>query len=94
MISLSSVLIERYEASLKVSPRIVDQFLLVFNEGLFSEDNTFLLSEWIAHTPSLALSKNLRKCDFQDVEIGCVVAGECSRGSTDRIDNSRLDGNQ
>jgi oxalate decarboxylase len=35
------------------------EFLLVFNEGLFSEDNTFLLSEWIAHTPALVLSKNL-----------------------------------
>jgi len=34
------------------------EFLLVFNEGLFSEDNTFLLSEWLAHTPGLVLSKN------------------------------------
>jgi oxalate decarboxylase len=34
------------------------EFLLVFNEGMFSEDNTFLLSEWIAHTPGLVLSKN------------------------------------
>src|SRR5882672_6914107 len=33
-------------------------FLLVFNEGLFSEDNTFLLSEWVAHTPPEVLSKN------------------------------------
>jgi oxalate decarboxylase len=35
------------------------EFLLVFNEGLFSEDNTFLLSEWLAHTPRPVLSKNL-----------------------------------
>src|SRR6202166_4690524 len=34
------------------------EFLLVFNEGMFSEDNTFLLSEWVAHTPSEVLSKN------------------------------------
>jgi oxalate decarboxylase len=34
------------------------EFLLVFNEGLFSEDNTFLLSEWIAHTPGPVLSRN------------------------------------
>jgi oxalate decarboxylase len=34
------------------------EFLLVFDEGLFSEDNTFLLSEWIAHTPDEVLSKN------------------------------------
>jgi oxalate decarboxylase len=35
------------------------EFLLVFNEGMFSEDNTFLLSEWLAHTPREVLSKNL-----------------------------------
>src|SRR5579862_7625649 len=35
------------------------EFLLVFDEGMFSEDNTFLLSEWLAHTPSSVLSKNL-----------------------------------
>jgi oxalate decarboxylase len=34
------------------------EFLLVFSEGLFSEDNTFLLSEWVAHTPPSILSKN------------------------------------
>jgi oxalate decarboxylase len=34
------------------------QFLLVFDEGMFSEDNTFLISEWVAHTPAEVLSKN------------------------------------
>jgi len=34
------------------------EFLLVFDQGLFSEDNTFLLSEWVAHTPPGVLSKN------------------------------------
>jgi len=34
------------------------EFLLVFDEGLFSEDGTFLLSEWIAHTPDEILGKN------------------------------------
>ncbi len=34
------------------------EFLLVFDEGMFSEDDTFLLSEWIAHTPASILSKN------------------------------------
>src|SRR6202050_4194681 len=34
------------------------EFLLVFNQGLFSEDNTFLPSEWMAHTPSEVLTKN------------------------------------
>jgi oxalate decarboxylase len=36
------------------------QFLLVFNEGMFSEDNTFLLSEFVAHTPPEVLMKNSR----------------------------------
>ena len=34
------------------------QFLLVFSEGLFSEDNTFLLSEFVAHIPPDILAKN------------------------------------
>src|ERR1700731_1027679 len=34
------------------------EFLLVFNQGHFSEDGTMLLSEWMAHTPSEVLMKN------------------------------------
>lgn len=34
------------------------QFLLVFDQGLFSEDNTFLLSEIVGHTPHDVLRKN------------------------------------
>ena len=34
------------------------EFLLVFDEGDFSEDGTFLLSETIAHTPRNILAKN------------------------------------
>jgi len=36
------------------------QFLLVFDEGQFSEDNTFLLSEFMAHIPPDVLAKNSR----------------------------------
>ncbi len=36
------------------------EFLLVFDDGLFSEENTFLLSEWMAHTPPQVLERNLR----------------------------------
>lgn len=43
------------------------EFLLVFNQGMFSEDNTFLLSEWIAHTPAEVLSKNF---GFDEATIG------------------------
>jgi oxalate decarboxylase len=35
------------------------EFLLVFNQGAFSEDGTMLLSDWLAHTPPDVLSKNL-----------------------------------
>jgi oxalate decarboxylase len=35
------------------------EFLLVFDQGSFSEDNTFLLSDWMAHTPPSVLAKNL-----------------------------------
>src|SRR5216683_3024897 len=34
------------------------EFLLVFDEGMFSEDNTFLISSWLAHTPPDILRKN------------------------------------
>jgi oxalate decarboxylase len=34
------------------------EFMLIFDEGLFSEDNTFLLSDWVAHSPPSVLSKN------------------------------------
>lgn len=36
------------------------QFLLVFDQALFSEDNTFLLSEFMAHIPTDVLEKNSR----------------------------------
>jgi oxalate decarboxylase len=34
------------------------EFLLVFDDGTFDEDNTFLLSDWFKHVPSEVLSKN------------------------------------
>jgi oxalate decarboxylase len=34
------------------------EFLLVFDDGEFDEDNTFLLGDWFKHTPSEVLSKN------------------------------------
>jgi oxalate decarboxylase len=35
------------------------EFLLVFDEGTFSEYNTFLITAWLAHTPGKVLSQNL-----------------------------------
>ncbi len=34
------------------------EFLLVFNQGSFSEESTFLLSDWLKHTPPDILQKN------------------------------------
>ena len=34
------------------------EFLLVFNDGNFSEDDTTLLSDWLIHTPRGVLAKN------------------------------------
>lgn len=34
------------------------EFLLVFDDGNFSEDATFLLTDWFAHTPPAVLAKN------------------------------------
>jgi oxalate decarboxylase len=35
------------------------EFVLVFNDGNFSEDSTFLITDWINHTPPEILAKNL-----------------------------------
>jgi oxalate decarboxylase len=34
------------------------EFLLVFDDGAFSENSTFLMSDWFAHTPKDVLAKN------------------------------------
>src|SRR5437588_10338475 len=34
------------------------EFLLVFDDGNFSEDSTFLISDWFTHTPKDILAKN------------------------------------
>lgn len=35
------------------------EFLLVFDDGAFSENSTFLLSDWVAHTPRSVLRRHL-----------------------------------
>src|SRR5258707_2641671 len=34
------------------------EFLLVFDDGEFDEDNTFLITDWFKHTPTEVLGKN------------------------------------
>lgn len=37
------------------------EFLLVFNEATFSENETLLLSDWLAHTPNEVLQANFKQ---------------------------------
>lgn len=39
------------------------EFLLVFDDGNFSENETFLISDWLAHTPPSALAQNFGVSD-------------------------------
>ena len=53
-----------FEAGLPHSIQALDQgceFLLVFSEPDFSENNTFLLSDWFIHTPQDVVAANFRK---------------------------------
>ena len=36
------------------------EFLLIFDDGNFSEDSTFLLTDWLAHVPKSVLSQNFQ----------------------------------
>lgn len=71
------------------------QFLLVFDEGAFSEDDTFLLSEFVAHIPPEVLMKNsgLSRADiarlpkkqlyiFPSAVPGSLAADRASIGGT------------
>src|SRR4051812_43132789 len=47
------------------------EFLLVFDDGNFSENETFLISDWFAHTPTEILAKNfgVPQDAFSDIPI-------------------------
>ncbi|KAF8548081.1 putative oxalate decarboxylase/oxidase [Imleria badia] len=36
------------------------EFLLIFDNGAFSEDSTFLLTDWLAHVPKEVIAKNFQ----------------------------------
>jgi oxalate decarboxylase family bicupin protein len=36
------------------------EFLLIFDSGTFSEDSTFILTDWLAHTPKAVVAENFR----------------------------------
>ncbi len=66
-----------FEAGIPHSIQALDQgceFLLVFSDGTFSENNTFLLSDWLRHTPAEVVAANLDKTvgeisQFPDEEL-------------------------
>ncbi|KAG9224973.1 hypothetical protein CCMSSC00406_0001876 [Pleurotus cornucopiae] len=37
------------------------EFILVFDDGNFSEDSTFLLTDWLAHVPAEVISRNFQE---------------------------------
>lgn len=59
-----------FEAGIPHSIQGLDQgceFLLVFSDPDFSENNTFLLSDWLAHTPKDVVAANFKK-QISDLE--------------------------
>jgi oxalate decarboxylase len=45
------------------------EFLLVFDDGEFSENSTFLITDWFAHTPKVVLAANfgVPESEFADI---------------------------
>lgn len=39
------------------------EFLIIFDEGNFSEDSTFQLTDWLAHVPKSVVAKNFGLSD-------------------------------
>jgi oxalate decarboxylase/phosphoglucose isomerase-like protein (cupin superfamily) len=48
------------------------EFLLVFPDGAFSDDTTFLLTDWLAHIPKEVLAKNFQT----DISAFDYIPGE------------------
>jgi len=71
------------------------EFLLVFDDGCFSEDATFQISDWFAHTPKSVLAKNfgVSESDFADLPTDVdrtryIFAGKVpGQLSHDRVSN-------
>src|SRR3954453_22834399 len=47
------------------------EFLLIFDDGNFSENETFLITDWFAHTPPAVLAKNfgVSEAAFADIPL-------------------------
>ncbi|MFP5205209.1 MAG: cupin domain-containing protein [Acidobacteriota bacterium] len=79
------------------------EFLLVFDQGKFSEEDTFLLSDWVRHTPPDVLQKNMKldaqtlsrfpKEDlyiFPSTEPGSLAADKASVGGESSLSTTRF----
>jgi oxalate decarboxylase len=58
------------------------EFLLVFDNGSFSENETFLISDWFDHTPREVLAKNfgVPESAFDNLRRTSTTRGTCFRG--------------
>src|SRR5262252_10715665 len=58
------------------------EFLLVFDDGNFSENETFLLTDWLKHTPRAVLAKNfgVPEAAFADCRLTQTSSGTSSPG--------------
>ena len=68
------------------------EFLLVFDNGSFSENETFLVSDWLAHTPRDVLAQNFEagESDFADLppkELWIFAADVPGPLADDRVPN-------
>jgi oxalate decarboxylase len=66
------------------------EFLLVFDDGSFSENETFLVSDWLAHVPRSVLAQNFgaSESDFDDLppeELWIFAADVPGALASDRV---------
>jgi Cupin len=62
------------------------EFLLIFDDGAFTEDGTFLLTDWLAHVPREVIAKNFGVRDlslFDHIPEGELYIFPCKSASYD-----------
>ena len=73
------------------------EFLLVFDDGSFSEDNTFLISDWFKHVPPRCSRQELRRagillCQHARPERALHLASARARAACVRSDSRSIAG--
>lgn len=69
------------------------EFLLAFDDGDFSEDSTFLLTDWLAHTPKEVLAKNFGVPEESFANIPKKELYIFSSDPPPPLDNDKIAGN-